>query len=119
MQLHLEEMEHDVVMIQIDGGLDGQTSSQLTQALDQMLDQGTRRIIIEGSKLSFVSSMGIGTLMSLHHRMKKRGGDVKIAALQGRVWDVLRTVGLDRLLAIYPDVGRACLAFRPPDATAP
>ncbi len=115
MELHIEEVEHNVLIVAVDGGLDGTTAPQLTQGLEKMLSAGMNQIILDFSKVSFISSLGIGTLITLHRRMKKRGGDVKLASLQGVVWEVLRTARLDSLLEIYPDVNRARLAFRPPD----
>jgi anti-anti-sigma regulatory factor len=42
--------------------------------------------------------------------MKRIGGDVKLAAVQGAVAQVMRVVGLNRIFQIYPSVGDAIAA---------
>jgi anti-anti-sigma regulatory factor len=46
-------------------------------------------------------------LVRVNSRMKKLGGDVKLAAVQGTVAEILSVVGLNRLFQIYDTVGDA------------
>ena len=49
-------------------------------------------------------------LVRINSRMKKLGGDVKLAAVQGAVAKVLSVVGLNRIFQIYSTVGDAIAA---------
>lgn len=116
MDLFFSEVDGDVTVIRLDGGLDATTAPELTDSLTKIINSGIRRIILDCEPLTYMSSAGIGALIRLHKQMAKLDGDVKIAALQGPVAAVLNTMSIGELVSIYPDVSRARLAFRPPDA---
>ena len=45
--------------------------------------------------------------MRVHSRMKKVGGDVRLARLEGVVADAFSIAGFDKILKMYPSVGDA------------
>lgn len=114
-EFYLQEVDHGVAVLAVDGGLDAQTEKQFLDSIKKLLDGGVRQLIIDCEKLNYASSRGIGTLIRLHKRMAECGGDVKLAALRGMVWDALHILSLDSIFDIYPDVDRARLAFRNPE----
>lgn len=115
MEFSLEEIDQNVMIVRVDGGLDSQNANDFRQAIEKLIEGGIRCIILDCEKLHYISSYGIGAILRLHQNMAKRGGNVKIAALQGVVWDILHIASLDRVFDIYPDVNQARLAFRPHD----
>lgn len=50
--------------------------------------------------------------MALQARLRKKGGEVKLAGLYGMAADTIRLVGLDKLLNIYPDMEYARESFQ-------
>jgi anti-sigma B factor antagonist len=114
MELYYDEIDDDILILAADGGLNGETAETLVGEIGTLVDAGLRRIIIDCSKLDYVSSYGLGMLVRLHGKMKQRGGDVKVCALHGLVPQVLQLTKLDRLFDIHPDVNRARLSFRTP-----
>lgn len=116
MELIFQEVDGDVTIIGLDGGLDSTNTAQLNESVEKLVVAGLSRLILDCQKLTYISSAGIGTLMSLHRRMKSRGGRVKIAGASGPVFDVLELMKLGTILEFYPDVDQARLSFRPPDA---
>jgi len=111
--IHYEEhaLDGDVWVIKVEGELDSYTSSDFFDCLEVEIEKGRDRIIVDCSSLEHVSSAGIAALIRAHAKMKRRGGDVKLAALKGKVAEVLRLTHLDRILGIYPDVRTAHQAF--------
>jgi anti-anti-sigma factor len=116
MEFYFSEIERDVLIITADGGLNAQTADQFVDDLASVINAGATKIIVDCSKLQFISSYGLGVLVRVHTKLARRGGDVKIAAVQGPIQQVLELTHLNRLFEIYPDVNRARLAFRPKDA---
>lgn len=116
MEFYTHEVDRDLMVVAIDGGLDGSTIDQFRSGVEQLLEGEITKVIIDAENLRYVSSLGVGELLTLHRKMKKRGGDVKIASLHGVVFDILRLAKLDSLFEIYDDLERARLAFRPKDA---
>jgi anti-sigma B factor antagonist len=113
MELYYDDVEGDVLVIRADGGLNSDTAGEFVSDIEKLVDAGLRKIIVDCSRLEYISSYGLGVLVRLHKRMKQKEGDVKIASLNSVVTDVLRLTRLSRVFAVYESVARARLAFRP------
>ncbi len=113
MEFYYHEVDHEVLILRADGGLDETTSAQFLDQLEKLVQSGLRKIIVDCSRLNYVSSAGLGLLMRVHRLLAKHGGDVKLAGIRGMLTTLLATVHLDRIFEFYPDVDRARLAFRP------
>jgi anti-sigma B factor antagonist len=93
------------------GDLDSISTDEFDRLVKDHLANGQTRIIIDCRWLGFLSSLAIGSLVVLQTRLRRKGGSVKLAAIQGPVMKVLRTVRLDALLDIYGDLEFARQAF--------
>lgn len=113
MEFYYHDIDRDVLVITADGGLNRDTSVQFVQSIEKLVEAGLNKIIVDCSKLDYISSIGLGALLRLHQRMKGRGGDVKIAGVSGFIAQALQATRLDRMFSLYPDVDRARLDFRP------
>ncbi len=113
MEIYQDDKENDVLILAADGGLNADTAEQFVHDIEAMVDSGLLKVIVDCTKLAYISSYGLGVLIRLHNRMKKHGGDVKICAVGGIVSQVLEVTRLNKMFEIYPDLGRARLAFRP------
>jgi anti-anti-sigma factor len=113
MEFRYDEIDNDVLIISADGGLNADTAADFVQSIEKLVDAGLCKIIIDCKDLTYVSSYGLGVLIRLNKRVRNRGGDVKLASITGIVPQALQATRLDRLFAIYADVNRARLAFRP------
>ena len=118
MEFYYHEIERDVLIISVDGGIDRHTSKGFVQDVINLIEGGAEKIIIDCEKLSYISSYGLGVLLRLHKRAKKAGGEVKIANVHSRIIELLNVTHLNKIFSIYPDANRARLEFRPKDADA-
>ena len=113
MEFYYDEIDNDVLIITVDGGLNADTSEQFVQSIETLVDAGLKKMIVDCDKLEYISSSGLAVLVRLHNRMKRQGSDIKLASVKGALSGVLQVTSLNRLFGIYPDVNRARLAFRP------
>jgi anti-sigma B factor antagonist len=102
--------DKDIVAVVLAGRLDENNCNYLLDCVGEEILEGRKKLILDCKDLGYISSMGLGRLVQLNARMKKRGGDVKLAAVQGVVAQVLSVVGLNRIFQIYPTVGDAIAA---------
>ena len=116
MEIIFREVDGNVLVVAPDGGLDRITGPELVAGLEKMIAAGMHNIIVDCTKLAFVSSLGVATLLQLHKRMRDLGGDVKLASVRSLVIDILKLARLDQMFEIYDDVDRARLAYRSDDA---
>jgi anti-anti-sigma factor len=112
MEFYYHELDRSVLILNADGGLNADSADDFVRQLEALIDAGVKHMIIDCTRLSYISSYGIGVLVRLHNRLAKRGGDVKFAALQSMILKALNTVRLGKLFEMYPDVNQARLAFR-------
>ena len=113
LSIETQVLDGDILVIVLDGSLNTTTSDQFNQAIQNHLDQGRTKIIIDCRRVDYISSLGLGSLVALQARLRKKGGEVKLAALYGLAADVIRLVGLDKLLGIYGDIEFARQSFHP------
>jgi len=111
------ELDKDVLILSADGGLNADTADEFVHQLESMVDAGVTKIIVDCTRLDYISSYGIGVLVRLHQHLAKHGGDVKVAAAHSKLLQVLTMMRMGEVFSIYPDVDRARLAFRPKHAT--
>ncbi len=104
-------VDGDILVILLHGNLDAATTSEFNTEVDRHFNEGKRKLIIDCAHLGYISSLGIGSLVTLQTRLRKQGGEVKLAAIQGLVADVIKIVHLDRLLDIYGDIEFARESF--------
>lgn len=110
------ENTQGMMVLEVAGELDGYAVKDFTECIELEIEKGHRQIIVDCSKLRFVSSLGIGTLVRIHGRMSKLGGDVKLVSLTGMVAELFALTHMDRLFGIYPTVDAAASAFSPASA---
>ncbi len=99
-------------MLAADGGLNAGTAEQFVRELEHVIDAGVRRVIVDCSKLDYISSYGVSVLIRLHKRLARHGGDVKLTGIHSRIVSMMAIARVDQFFDIYPDVDRARLAFR-------
>ena len=115
MELYYHDVDRDVLILSADGGLIADTAEQFVGELGRFVELGCRKLIVDCTRLTYISSYGLGVLVRLHKKLASRGGDVKLAAIAGAIPTLLSMVRLDRVFEIYPTVDEAREAFRKVD----
>ncbi|MAT81719.1 MAG: hypothetical protein CMJ29_08755 [Phycisphaerae bacterium] len=110
------EIDRDVFVLMADGGINRDNARAFTDDVESMVRNGFNKLIIDCSKLEYISSTGLGTLLVLRKRMKAAGGDVKLCSVKGLVSQALQLIRLDQMFGMYPDLGQARLSFRSTDS---
>lgn len=101
----------NILIVEVSGKLDNEASQFLVDYVDGEIEDGHHALVLDCRNLDYISSLGLGTLVRLHSRMKKRGGTVKLARLTGFVAEILTAVRLNSLFQFYPTVHEACGSF--------
>lgn len=82
--------EHDIHLIKVKGRLDSYYASQLENSLEPVLRKA-RKIILDCSDVTFLSSAGIKVLLSLTNVLKGKGGGLILLNVRETAKKVLRT----------------------------
>jgi anti-sigma B factor antagonist len=99
-----------VTLLALDGGLDHTNTDAFIQAMYRALDGGASCVVLDLSRLSYISSWGLGSLVRVHHHFAAKEGRIAFANLHSTVATILRISRLDRLFDLYPTVQAALAA---------
>src|SRR5262245_2068955 len=113
LSIETQLLEGGILAVVLGGSLNSTTTDQFNRVIQNHLDHGRTKIIIDCRNVDYISSLGIGSLVALQARLRKKGGEVKLAALFGVAAEAIRLVGLDKLLNIYGDLEFARASFFP------
>ncbi len=101
----------DVRILDLNGELDAHTASELESAIEKCRKEDAVRIIVNGKQLVYISSAGLGVFMAFIEELRERGGDIKIAALRPKVYNVFDLLGFPMLFDITDTEEEAVTRF--------
>lgn len=88
-------------MVEIAGTVDLYEGYQLREEVKNLLRTGSRTLIFDCRKVSYVDSTGLGIFIQARELAQEAGGGVAIVAPGPAFQRVLTTTQLDRLIAVY------------------
>ena len=95
-------------VVEVSGQIAASESLDLTRRLEAHLDSDAARgLVLDLSRVDYMSSAGLGTVVWLGKRLREAKQGYAIAGLRDRVAQVFKLSGLDRILPIYPDLAAA------------
>ncbi len=100
-----------VHVLDLKGELDAHTASELEAAIQRCRELEHNRIIVNGEHLQYISSAGLGVFMAYIEEVRDSGGDIKIAALQPKVYNVFDLLGFPMLFDIVDTDQEAAARF--------
>ena len=90
-------------LIEVSGRVDSTNATHLGEALNTQLEAGHHLLVVDLSRVDYMSSAGLRELVSAVKKARKTaGGDVRLASLNDKVREVLKLAGLDTVFQIYP-----------------
>src|SRR5262245_59109993 len=88
----------DVVDVELVGRLDGYWSDHLSSALADIVREGQHHIRLDCAQVSFLSSAGIGVLMTFHKELTRINGSFQVINPSAPVSSILQVTKLDKFL---------------------
>jgi len=101
----------NVQVLDLKGELDAHTASELEAAIEKCRHENRCNIVVNGANLKYISSAGLGVFMAYIEDVREAGGDIKIAALQPKVYNVFDLLGFPLLFDIVPTEEEAVARF--------
>ena len=111
MTLSLTTRKHgaDIVVVELSGRITlGRESGQIEARMIKLLDEGTRKIVIDLSKVDYIDSTGIGKIAYCFGKIAQSGAQARVSGAHGLVMDLFRITRLDTAIRFFPDANTAC-----------
>ena len=102
MDMKVTESEAGVTQIALDGRFDIAGAQQVDGRFAEVAEQA-KILVVDLSKVSFLASLGVRTLMVTARTMIRRGQYIAVAGASESVEKVLRLTGFDELVGLYSD----------------
>ncbi|MCI0381861.1 MAG: STAS domain-containing protein [Chlamydiae bacterium] len=97
-------------MIRLQGRLDAISTPGLEKQVGSFLEK-TKNVLIDFSKVEYLSSAGMRFLLGATKKMKAKGGKIAFFGMVRDVYEIIKLAGFDRILSIYPSEGEALKAI--------
>jgi anti-sigma B factor antagonist len=96
----------DISVVDISGSIDSKTAPDLQQNILDIVPD-TNKIILDLTKVSFVSSAGLRVLLMVYRQLKAKDGKVVLVGLSDEIKDVMFMTGFITFFAIEATVEEA------------
>lgn len=94
------EVENDYYIIKINGDVDASSSIFLDEAIEEAVEKGQKKIMVDCTNLNYISSAGLGVFMSRIQEFEVNNINLVIFGLNEKVKNVFQILGLDQLIQI-------------------
>jgi len=106
-----QETEGGVVVVTPTGRLDVASAKSVEESLLGIINGGKTKLVLDFSRLDYLSSAGLRTLLVVGKRAENALGKVVLCAVKPGVREVLVVGGFDRIFKIHPDRAAAIAAL--------
>jgi anti-anti-sigma factor len=111
MKIKSERIDKILVLI-IDGRLDGYGASELDEALTELMMGDDHLIIFDLEKVPYLSSGGIRTFLRTEQDLRERKGKLILSSIQPYPREVLEMAGFNQVFPIYSNLQDAIKSNR-------
>lgn len=92
--------------------LDESNIHQIGEEISHLVEaEQSPRVVISFANVDHLSSAALGTLITIHNKVKARSGQLRLARIDPQIYEVFVITKLNKLFEIHEDVDRAMASF--------
>ena len=100
-----------VAILKVEGQLIVGNRQELKGLVQEGLDRGERKFVIDCTQTGYIDSSGLGALVTLSRKVREQGGELRIAGLNEDLRSLFELTKLDTLFHISPTADEALAGF--------
>ena len=102
----------DVMIVDASGRLTlGEGTSSLRKRMRELVEGGSRRIVLNMADITYIDSSGLGELVAAYTTLTRARGELKLLNLAKRVHDLLKITKLYTVFETFEDEASAADSF--------
>jgi len=102
----------DVTVLHLMGPITfGHGTSKLRDLIQNMLEAGKKKILLNMAEVYYLDSAGLGELVAAHTTVAREGGKLKLMKLTRRVQDIVQLTRVYRIFEVFDDEDSAIRSF--------
>lgn len=94
-----KNLEGGKLVLAVEGRLDTVTAPELEKEVKQYLDKGVTEVVMDFSKLNYISSAGLRVLLSTNNKLRSNGS-MKVINANETVMEIFEVTGFTEILTI-------------------
>src|SRR5271157_6039983 len=115
----LRQLEPNVTVVILTGQLNlGNRLMEFEHHLKQRIQEGSRKLVLDLSGLTYIDSAGLGMVATCAGLMFRAGGKLVVVSPVGKTTEMFEITRLDRVIDLYRDFDAAMAAISEPSPTA-
>jgi anti-anti-sigma factor len=95
----------------LEGELDTIAAPEAETVLNGLMEQGTKKILVNFEDLDFIASSGLRILLATAQRLKSDEGELRVCCLNETVQEVFDISGFSTLLSVFENEKSALDTF--------
>ncbi len=103
LKIKSEDLDH-LTLLTLSGEFSGDASDKLRREAIESLDSETRDFVVDLSKVEYIDSRGLETLIWLEDRAAERLGQIRLASATGDVATILRMTRMDQRFTLHDTI---------------
>jgi anti-sigma B factor antagonist len=106
------KMVDGIILLDLRGRITlGHETEAFRRKIRELIDAGHRRLILDLGEITYIDSVGLGTLAASFASVRKEGGDLKLVHLPKGAHQLLQITRLSTVFEIYENLESALQAF--------
>jgi anti-anti-sigma factor len=104
---HTEDLAGKVIVIDIKGALNSETSADFEEYINQLLIKKKLFLIIDAAGLKYISSAGFGVFLYIQKKLMAAKGFFIVCNISEEIYALYKLLGFDKILKIAPNKDEA------------
>ncbi len=105
--------DNSLTLLTLSGTIETTNASGLEETLARIINEKCYRIVVDLSGVKYISSAGWGIFISEIKRIRRNGGDIKLASMTSEVREVFELLEFNSILKPFNDKESAVMDFSP------
>jgi anti-sigma B factor antagonist len=105
------EVKNGLTVCYVEGEMDINSSPVIKKTFDKILSKKEPKLVINFSKVTYVDSSGLATLVEILKNMRSYGGKMRLTNLSPKIKSLFEITKLEKLFEILADEEEAVATF--------
>lgn len=107
--------EQNITIFVLHGRIDTQGAITLEKTLQQAVDEGRHKMVLDVENVRYINSAALRTLANVLTHNRSQHGDLYVTGIAPRIKRVFEIIGFDRFFTFFETVDDAVAAFQAED----
>jgi anti-sigma B factor antagonist len=104
------KMDTNICILNVSGSVDAHSAPELNKKI-QEISVKSKRIILDFTKLDYISTAGLGVLIATFNEVKKDKGNIILSGMSEKIKKVFDTMGFSKVFKIVNNIEQAKKLF--------